>query len=298
MQPSETRWREKMQEQTYKTKIFDVSLEATLYASVFHMEKFGTGGGIMSQIRQMHQHRFHEIFFVFSGTLTINDENGACDYENCAVMIPPSYNHYCTSNVEEAYCFYFSIDRLQKENKRIYSELESILSDSICSIPLDDTTSFYIKKFAKSVENANADGAAVPLLYLTFQTLFERLLPSSVCQERTPPTSKHSRYIHAIDAFLIKSLNEKPTLEYLASKLYLCPKQISRIIKKEYGCSLSELVKRRRLNAACMLLKHTNLSISEIAFTVGYEYESYFFSLFKKTYGLTPLAYRENNKHK
>ena len=54
-----------------------------------------------------------------------------------------------------------------------------------------------------------------------------------------------------------------------------------------------ELVNRKRLAVACMLLKYTNLPISEISANVGYGHENYFFTLFRRTYGVSPRAYRK-----
>ena len=40
-------------------------------------------------------------------------------------------------------------------------------------------------------------------------------------------------------------------------------------------------------------LKDTDLSVIEIAENVGYEDSQYFFRVFKKTTGVTPLQYRQ-----
>ena len=107
--------------------------------------------------------------------------------------------------------------------------------------------------------------------------------------------SRRTKHINIIDVYLSEHYAESITLTELSRELYLCEKQISRIIRKEYGCSLSELINRRRLAVACMLLKYTNMPICEIADAVGYEYENYFFTVFKKAYGITPMKYRSDN---
>jgi transcriptional regulator GlxA family with amidase domain len=67
---------------------------------------------------------------------------------------------------------------------------------------------------------------------------------------------------------------------------------------QEYGCSLSELVSRRRLNVAASLLDSTELSVAEIAASVGYLQESHFYARFRKLYGIPPLAFREESRKK
>ena len=80
----------------------------------------------------------------------------------------------------------------------------------------------------------------------------------------------------------------------MAEHVYLSTKQISRIIKKEYGCTLSQLVTDKKLAAAKKLLKDTDMKIGEIALAVNLGAENYFYLLFKKKYNQTPLQYRKS----
>ena len=47
-----------------------------------------------------------------------------------------------------------------------------------------------------------------------------------------------------------------------------------------------------RLEQAKALLKHSNLTVAEIAFSVGYQDTSYFAALFKRMNAVTPIEYR------
>lgn len=53
-----------------------------------------------------------------------------------------------------------------------------------------------------------------------------------------------------------------------------------------------EYLQEIRIDHARQLLKHSNLSISEIAFAVGYQDVSYFTGLFRRLHEVTPNAYR------
>ena len=59
-----------------------------------------------------------------------------------------------------------------------------------------------------------------------------------------------------------------------------------------YGTTLSKLIADRKTSAAAMLLKNTDESVSEIIRKLNFGTECYFYSLFKKKYACTPLAYR------
>ncbi|MDW7659547.1 MAG: helix-turn-helix transcriptional regulator, partial [Bacillota bacterium] len=66
----------------------------------------------------------------------------------------------------------------------------------------------------------------------------------------------------------------------------------NRLFKKETGVSFSTCLNKYRLDMACILLATTDLSMSQICERVSFVNESYFYTLFKKEYGITPQKYR------
>ena len=50
-----------------------------------------------------------------------------------------------------------------------------------------------------------------------------------------------------------------------------------------------------RMKKAAEDIKGTDMSIADIAYEAGYQNQSKFCSLFKKTYGVTPTEYRRLN---
>ena len=57
-----------------------------------------------------------------------------------------------------------------------------------------------------------------------------------------------------------------------------------------------EMIRNIRLETAARLLKESGLSISEIAFKVGFNNHSYFTSCFKALYGISPTEYQERER--
>ena len=84
------------------------------------------------------------------------------------------------------------------------------------------------------------------------------------------------------------------SLSALSEELGIEISALSRVIKKISGLTFTELMKKKRLNQACWLLKNTKFSIDEIALNVGYENKSYFYRIFEEIYGKTPSAYRKD----
>lgn len=71
-----------------------------------------------------------------------------------------------------------------------------------------------------------------------------------------------------------------------------------KIFKDYTGLSPSRYILQVRINHAKELLTNTTKSIKEIAFELGYENSDYFFIVFKKVTGVTPLAYRNYTQGK
>ena len=84
--------------------------------------------------------------------------------------------------------------------------------------------------------------------------------------------------------------------EELARQLYLSPRQLARLLQKEYGMGYQEKLLGARMDCAAKLLRTTKLPISRIAEQVGYQSEPAFFKAFARHYGMTPHTYRKENK--
>lgn len=82
------------------------------------------------------------------------------------------------------------------------------------------------------------------------------------------------------------------TLSDLAREQGLTPSTLTRILKRRTGCSFTELLHTARFNRAVALLGETDLSVADIAYSVGYENTAFFYRRFEKLYGCTPGEYR------
>lgn len=87
--------------------------------------------------------------------------------------------------------------------------------------------------------------------------------------------------------------NPNLTLEVISDNLFLNPAYFSRLYKKETGENYVDALIRIRMEKAKLLLKETNRKISDISESVGYPVPKYFYAIFKKYTGLTPLEFRE-----
>lgn len=82
------------------------------------------------------------------------------------------------------------------------------------------------------------------------------------------------------------------TLDDLAEHFFLSKPYISKYIKEKSGMTFGDLVKKIRMKKARALLKSSSMTVENIALTVGYQNVEHFNRLFKKTYDMTPMQFR------
>lgn len=84
-----------------------------------------------------------------------------------------------------------------------------------------------------------------------------------------------------------------PTVTWCADQLHLSPNYFGDLIKKETGKSALEYIQQKTIDEAKTLLKSSNMTVSEIAYELGYQYPQYFNRAFKRIVGFTPIQYRK-----
>jgi YesN/AraC family two-component response regulator len=93
--------------------------------------------------------------------------------------------------------------------------------------------------------------------------------------------------------YIDKHYSSKLYLKDLSAKFFLNQVYCCQLFKKNLGKTFSEYVTELRINKACELLKHTEMSVEEVALRVGIMDYYYFNKVFKKQCGITPAKYRK-----
>lgn len=84
------------------------------------------------------------------------------------------------------------------------------------------------------------------------------------------------------------------TIHDLALECNLSESHLQHLFKQGTGLGLGHLLTEQRMQLASDFLAHTNLSIKEIAFNVGYEHSSSFTRAFERHFRQAPSCYRQN----
>lgn len=86
-----------------------------------------------------------------------------------------------------------------------------------------------------------------------------------------------------------------PSIKYFAGKLHFSSNYLSDLLKKETGKNGTEHIQYQMIELAKDKLWSSTVSVSEIAYELGFEYPQYFSKMFKKKTGMTPTEYRNLN---
>ncbi len=100
------------------------------------------------------------------------------------------------------------------------------------------------------------------------------------------------RYNDLLAAFA----DRERSIDFYARQLEITPNHLNKSVKAATGRTAISLLNEMSILDAKMRLNHTNQTISEIAFQLGFEDQSYFSRFFKKATGLTPSEYRKENE--
>lgn len=79
----------------------------------------------------------------------------------------------------------------------------------------------------------------------------------------------------------------------LAGMLHLSENAFIRLFRENIGVSPQQYVIRRRIAKACILLRHTDRSIEQVAEETGFCDRNHFSRVFAKAFGLGPAGYRK-----
>lgn len=92
------------------------------------------------------------------------------------------------------------------------------------------------------------------------------------------------------DQLLLKGL---PTVQYVSEKLNVSPKYLSSLLKVLTGQTTQQHIHDKLIDRAKEKLSTTDLSVSEIAFELGFEHPQSFSKFFKAKTSLSPVEFRQ-----
>ena len=85
-----------------------------------------------------------------------------------------------------------------------------------------------------------------------------------------------------------------PTFQYVAEKLNVSPGYLGSLLRALIGQNTQQYIHNKLIEKAKEKLSTTNLSVSEVAYELGFEHLQSFSKLFKAKTNVSPLAFRQS----
>lgn len=130
-------------------------------------------------------------------------------------------------------------------------------------------------------------------MQLEFVSIFRRLAGS----ENTP-SKRMEQTVETVCRHVKENLSEDLSLVRLAELTDHSSTYLSRIFKEVKGIGYNDFVVECRMERAAYLLQDSKLKLTDIIEQVGYTSSSYFIRTFRRTFGMTPMEYRNRLKVK
>ncbi|MCG8308535.1 MAG: helix-turn-helix transcriptional regulator [Cytophagales bacterium] len=160
-----------------------------------------------------------------------------------------------------------------------------------------------LKTIFKSIETEyhnNQDEFSKEIILSHLETLLkyaDRFYKRQFLNRKEINQDLFTRFKDILDVYFeTNQLEEKgiPTVDWLASQLGVSHRYMSDTIKAETGKTAVDQINLYLIEEAKNLLLAPDVSISETAYKLGFEYPQYFSRLFKKKTGISPKEYIES----
>jgi AraC-like DNA-binding protein len=102
-------------------------------------------------------------------------------------------------------------------------------------------------------------------------------------------------YVMLFKDLLETDYKNQKQVNYYTKQIIITEKRLNQATTKILGKSPKELINERVLLEAKRILAHTNESIKEIAYYLGFKEPTNFIKYFKKNLSITPTEFREQN---
>lgn len=224
------------------------------------------------------------LFFISPGQVFSIISNAEIQHEGCSLLIHPDFlwNTPLAQKIKQYEYFSYSVN----EALHLSDKEEAMIVGIIKKI--EDEYHSNIDKFSQDVIIAQIE------LLLTYAERFYQR------QFITRKISNHkilARLENTLEDYFNSdsiSKNGIPTVQYIAETLNVSPNYLSGVLKTITGQSTQQHIHDKLIGKAKEKLSTTNLSISEIAFELGFEHSQSFSKLFKTKTLVSPLKFRES----
>ncbi|OPH50581.1 hypothetical protein BC351_07985 [Paenibacillus ferrarius] len=156
---------------------------------------------------------------------------------------------------------------------------------------------YLLARLHEEYAKLNTDDFLALRIYINEMLLEIHRIVFSGSEHELEPIARHTinPKIEEAVKYLSQNFTLDIPLEKLAHDLYINPYYLCHLFKKTIGLTITDFLNHTRIHHAKRLLANTNMPITEISQSVGFNSFSYFGRAFKKITGTTPRSYRNKS---
>ncbi len=241
----------------------------------------------------LHKHGdYYEILFVTKGAyINVFDNVPEAIPEGTILLFNAETVHefHSTGKEDSHFVFAGARDSFEQFTLLHFPGINFFKDSPYTKITLSETEKNYMTELAQLSGHPKLGNIYIDLfLYNTLaQVLTCYNTPNPICD----------RYVFDI----IEKINDLTYIRTPVMEIYnnypISASHLSKLFEKRTGMGIKKFQVKRKMEYAANLLLQTDKSITDIAEILDIDSLSHFINLFKKTYGISPSAYRTRHKN-
>jgi len=108
--------------------------------------------------------------------------------------------------------------------------------------------------------------------------------------------NRGNQTVEYILEYIHKNYQKHISVQELAEKMYFSRDYLARYFRESTGLSITAMIQKVRVEHVCRMLSTTDMPITQIARSCGFEDMKFFYSVFKKHMGILPGDYRKQTR--
>lgn len=183
------------------------------------------------------------------------------------------------------------------KNIKQYEYFNYSINEALFLSEKEETNIYNIIKNIQQEYHANIDKFTQQIIISQIETLLnysERFYHRQFITRKKINHQILGNLDKVINAYFASNSKLLPTVQLVAKSLSLSPNYLNSILKSLTGQTTQQHIHNILIDKAKEILSTTNLSVSEIAYELGFEHPQSFSKLFKTKTKLSPLQFRQS----
>jgi AraC-like DNA-binding protein len=258
-------------------------------------------------IRKEHAYDFYSVilFTKGKGSITINNSSYPVKPQTICIIAPNQMHSFEDLENAEGTVFFFCQDFYVEEFS--FLRLLNVFSytsqtgSNVCNpcIDLSDNefgpVNIVLRSIGSEYESYTPSNNSAIIIRSQLNIMLLRL--SELYENKSGISNNdESILIHSLSNLVDSYFIKEQHLGFYTSAFNISESRLNDVCHKHFNCGMKKILQNRLMQEARKLLLFSELTISEIAYKLNFEDNSYFNKVFKSKNGLTPKRFRDIHK--